>query len=97
MLIDKLPQKLLDSAKFDRPMIERTLKNLAAVFDQLFPVNQYHILTKLIDRVTVHADKLNVQINIEGLLELVFELLSDQPEVVAVYRQLTAVGQSGGR
>ena len=97
VLIDKLPQQLTDSAEFDRPMIERTLKSLAAVFDQLFPVNQYHILTKLIHRVTVHADKLDVQINIEGLLELVFELLSDQPEVVAVYRQLTAVGQRSGR
>ena len=97
VLVDKLPLQLTDSAEFDRFIVEGTLKSLAAVFDQLLPVNQYHILTKLIHRVIVHADKLDVQINIEGLLELVFELLSDQPEVVAVYRQLTAVGQSHGR
>ena len=97
VLIDKLPQKLLDSAEFDRVMVEGTLKSLAAVFDQLFPVNQYHILTNLIHRVTVHADKLDVKINLEGLLELVFGLLSDHPELVAVYRQLTAVGQRSGR
>lgn len=87
----------MDSAEFDRLMVEKKLKSLATMFDQLFPVNQHQILTKLIDRVTVHADKLDVQINIEGLQELVFELLSGQPELVTIYRQLTAVGQSGGR
>jgi len=43
----------------------------------------------------VHVDRLDIDLSLDGLMELILELLSDKPDLVA-YRQLYASASSHG-
>lgn len=62
-----------------------------------FPVNQKALVLRLIDKVTVHPDRLEIVLNLDELMALILELLGDKPELAATYRQLYAAARSHGR
>ena len=70
--------------------------NLEGLSEELFPVHQKQLVTQLIDRVTVHADRLDIDFSLDGLMELITELLADRPELVRMYRQLYSSARSHG-
>ncbi|WP_425311644.1 recombinase family protein [Marinagarivorans algicola] len=51
---------------------------------------------QLIDKVTVHADRLNIFFSLDGLMAMILELLADRPELVRTYRQLYSSARSHG-
>tara|TARA_B100000745_G_C20126135_1_gene385722 strand:+ start:45 stop:1211 length:1167 start_codon:yes stop_codon:yes gene_type:complete len=87
-LIDYLPKRLIEYPEFDRSLVTRRLTNLEFFSEELFPVNRMHVVLQLVDRVTVHSNRLDIAISREGLMSLIFELISDKPDLVSVYRQL---------
>ncbi len=80
---------------FNSNAIYTLLKN-CVYLGEVFPVNQKHIVLQLIERVTVHVDRLDIDLSLDGLMELILELLSDKPDLVAKYRQLYASASSHG-
>lgn len=54
-------------------------------------------MLRLIDKVTVHPDRLEIVLNLDELMELILELLVGKPDLVATYRQLYASSRSHGR
>ena len=70
--------------------------NLEGLSEELFPAYQKRLAKQLIDKVTVHADRLDIDFNLEGLMELILELLADRPELVRTYRQLYSSARSHG-
>lgn len=70
--------------------------NLEGLSEALFPVHQKRLVTQLIDRVPVHADRLDIAFSLEGLMELILELLADRPDLVRTYRQLYSSAKSHG-
>lgn len=71
--------------------------NLEGLSVALFPVHQVKLVTQLIERVTVHADRLDIHFSLDGLMDLILELLADRPELVRTYRQLYSSAKSHGR
>lgn len=53
-------------------------------------------IKQLIDRVAVHADRLHIDFSLDGLMDLILELLADQPDLVRTYRQLYSSARSHG-
>jgi len=95
-LLAHLPKPLTESPDFDLSLVVKRLMNLEGLSEELFPVHQNRLVKQLIDKVTVHADRLDIDINLEGLMELILELLADRPELVRVYRQLYSSARSRG-
>jgi hypothetical protein len=56
--------------------------NLEGLSEELFPVHQKRLVKQLIDKVTVHADRLDIDFSLDGLIDLIQELLADRPELV---------------
>ena len=77
-------------------VVVKRLMNLEGLSEELFPVHQKQLVTQLIDRVTVHADRLDIDFSLDGLMELITELLADRPELVRMYRQLYSSARSHG-
>ena len=48
------------------------------MFDLLWPVHQKRIFRQLIDRVTVGPDHFIVRVTVDGLVDLIFELLNEK-------------------
>ena len=69
-------------------LVVKRLMNLAGLSEELFTVHQMQLVMKLIDRVTVYADRLDIDFSIEGLMDLILELLAGRPDLVRMYRQL---------
>lgn len=95
-LLAHLPKPLTDSADFDLSLGVKRLMNLEGLSEELFPVHQMRLVTQLIDKVTLHADRLDIDFSLEGLMELILELLADSPELVRTYRQLYSSARSHG-
>jgi DNA invertase Pin-like site-specific DNA recombinase len=95
-LIDHLPDALTSAPAFDAGLIVQRLANLEGLSETLFPVNQKRILQLLVDRVTVHLDRLQIDLSFDGFMTLVYELLADHPNLVAEYRKLYAAAKMGG-
>jgi DNA invertase Pin-like site-specific DNA recombinase len=95
-LMNYLPEFLTNNPVFDSSLVVKRLMHLEGISEQLFPVNQKRIVLQLIERVTVHVDRLDIDLSLDGLMELILELLSDNPDLVAKYRQLYASASSHG-
>ena len=87
-LLNHLPSKLLNHPSFDRDLVVRKLQNLEGISEYLFPIYQKHIFLQIIKRITLHRDKLDFTLNLDGLMDLILELLSDKPDLAANYRSL---------
>lgn len=95
-LLARLPKPLTESTDFDLSLVVKRLMNLEGLSDELFPVHQKKLVTQLIDRVTVHADQLDIDFSLDGLMDLILELLADRSELVRTYRQLYSSARSHG-
>lgn len=95
-LLAHLPKPLIESADFDLSLVVKRLMNLKGLSEELFPVHQKRLVIQLIDRVTVHADRLDINFCLDGLMDLTLELLADRPELVRTYRQLYSSARSHG-
>lgn len=95
-LLAYLPKPLTESADFDISLVVKRLMNLEGVSEELFPVHQKRLVTQLIDRVRVHADRLDIDFSLDGLMDLILELLADRPELVRIYWQLYSSARSHG-
>ena len=91
-----MPKPLTESTDFDLSLVVKRLMNLEGVSEELFPVHQKRLVMQLIDKVTVHADRLEIDFSLEGLVDLILELISDRPDLVGVYRQLYSSARSYG-
>lgn len=69
-------------------MVVKRLMNLEGLSEKLFPVHQKKLVTQLIDRVTVYTERLDIDFNLGGLMDLILELLAERPDLVRTYRQL---------
>jgi site-specific DNA recombinase len=87
-LLAHLPEQLTESPDFDISLVVKRLMNLEGLSEELFPVHQKQLVTQLIDKVTVHANRLDIDFSLEGLMHLILELLADRTELVRTYRQL---------
>jgi hypothetical protein len=70
--------------------------SLEGLSEELFPVHQKRLVIQLIDKVTVHANRFDIAFSLDGLIELILELLADCPELVRAYRQLYSFARSYG-
>lgn len=95
-LLAHLPKPLTESPDFDLSLVVKRLMNLEGLLEELFPVHQKRLATQLIDKVTVHADRLDIVFSLDGLMDLILELLADRPKLVRMYRQLYSSGRSRG-
>ncbi|MFL0798207.1 MAG: hypothetical protein K6L73_12040 [Cellvibrionaceae bacterium] len=95
-LLSHLPKLLTESPDFDLSLVVKRLMNLEGLSEELFPVHQKRLVTQLIDKVMVHADRLDIDFSLEGLMDLILELISDRPDLVRVYRQLYSSARSHG-
>ena len=95
-LISSLPKRLTESPDFDRSLVVKRLMNLEGLSEELFPVHQKQLVIRIIERVTVHSDRLDIDFNLDGLMDLILELLSDRPDLVTTYRQLYSSARSHG-
>lgn len=95
-LLAHLPKSLTESPEFDLSLVVKQLMNLAGLSEDLFPVHQKRLVTQLIDKVTAHADRLDMDFSLDGLMELILELLADRPELVRTYRQLFSIARIQG-
>lgn len=95
-LLAYLPKPLTESPEFDLSLAVKRLMNLEGLSEELFPVHQKQLVTQLIDRVTVHADRLDIDFSMDGLMELILGLLADRPDLVRAYRQLYSSARSHG-
>lgn len=87
-LLAHLPKPLTESTEFDLSLVVKRLMNLEGLSEELFPVHQKRLVKQLIDKVTVHADRLDIDFSLKGLMDLILELLADRPDLVRTYRQL---------
>ena len=95
-LLAYLPKPLIESPEFDLSLVVKRLMNLEGLSEELFSVHQKQLVTQLIDRVTVHADRLDTDFSLDGLMDLILELLAGRPELVRTYRQLFSTARSHG-
>lgn len=95
-LLAHLPKSLTESTDYDLSLVVKRLMNLEGLSEELSPVHKKRLVTQLIDKVTVHADRFDIDFSLEGLMELILELLSDRPELVRTYRQLYSSARSHG-
>lgn len=95
-LLAHLPKPLTESPDFDLSLVVKRLMNLEELSEELFPVHQKRLVIQLIDRVTVHADRLDIDFSLDGVMDLIFELLADQPGLLRAYRQLYSSAKSRG-
>ena len=95
-LLARLPKPLTESPDFDISLVVKRLMSLEGLSEALFPVHQKRLVTQLIDRVTVHADRLDIDFSLDGLMDLILELLVDLPDLVRTYRQLYSLARSHG-
>ncbi|NCP64121.1 MAG: recombinase family protein [Paraglaciecola sp.] len=96
-LLEYLPTELTAHADFDASLVVGRLMKLEGIADLLFPVNQKALVLRLIDKVTIHPDRLVIELNLDELMELILELLVDQPDLATTYRQLYSSARSHGR
>lgn len=96
-LLEYLPTELTAHADFDASLVVGRLMKLEGITDLLFPVNQKALVLRLIDKVTIHPDRLVIELNLDELMELILELLVDQPDLATSYRQVYASARSHGR
>ncbi len=96
-LLEYLPKALTTQTDFDASLVIDKLMKLEGITNLLFPVNQKALVFLLIDKVTAHSDRLEIVLNLDELMELIFELLADKPELAATYRQLYSSARSHGR
>ena len=95
-LLAHLPKSLTESPDFDLSLVVNRLMNLEGLSEELFPAHQKRLAKQLIDKVTVHADRLDIDFSLDGLMDLILELLSERPELVRTYRQLYSSARSHG-
>lgn len=95
-MIDHLPDALTSAPVFDAALIVRRLANLEGMSETLFPETQKRVLQLLVARVTLHLDHLKIDLSLDGFMVLLYELLEDQPNLVAEYRKLYAAARMGG-
>ena len=95
-LLAHLPKPLTESPEFDLSLVVKRLMNLEGLSEELYPVHQKRLVMQLIDRIVVHADRLDIDFSLEGLMDLILELLADQPELVRASRQLYSSTRSHG-
>jgi site-specific DNA recombinase len=60
--------------------VRRALLNLDPMWDELFPAEQTRILQLLVERVDVHADRLDLRLRVDGLQTLIADLRGGQPK-----------------
>ncbi len=82
--------------EFDASLVVSRLMNLEGIAEQLFPANQKALVLRLVDKVTVHSERLEIVLNLDEPMELILELLADKPDLVAAYRQLYSYARSHG-
>lgn len=70
--------------------------NLEGLSEKLCSVHQKKLVTQLIDKVTVHADRPDIDFSLGGLMDLILESLADRSELVRTYRQLYSSARSHG-
>jgi site-specific DNA recombinase len=75
---DDLPETLTTHPSFDRVLISARLAKLDRVFDLLWPVHQKRIFRQLVYRVTIGPDYFVVRVTVDGLIDLIFELLDEK-------------------
>ncbi len=95
-LLAHLPKPLTESPDFDLSLVVKRLMNLEGLSEELFPVHQKNLVKQLIEQVTVHPDRLDIDFSLDGLMDLILELLADRPELVRMYRQLYSSARSHG-
>lgn len=96
-LLEYLPKELTTHTDFDASLVIDRLMKLEGITNLLFPVNQKALVLRLIDKVTIHPDRLVIELNLDELMELILELLVDQPDLATSYRQVYASARSHGR
>lgn len=96
-LLDYLPKDLTAHTDFDASLVIDCLMKLEGITELLFPVNQKALVLRLIYKVTVHPDRLEIVLNLDELMTRILELLGDQPDLAATYRQQYASAKSRGR
>lgn len=96
-LLEYLPKELTTHTDFDASLVIDKLMKLEGITNLLFPVNQKALVLRLIDKVTIHPDRLVIELNLDELMELILELLVDQPDLATTYRQVYASARSHGR
>ena len=69
---------------------------LEGLSEELFPLHKQRLVLQLTSKVTVHPNRLNIDFNLDGLMDLILELLADQTDLVKVYRQLYSSARSHG-
>lgn len=95
-LLAYLPKPLTESPEFDLSLVVKRLMHFEGLSDELFPIHQKNLVAQLIERVTVHADRLDIDFRLGGLMDLILELLADRPDLVRAYRQLYSSSRSHG-
>ncbi len=82
------PEWAVRISKQDSELSERTimaaLKNFESLWDELFPAEQARIVNMLIQRITVHPDKLQITLRPLGMIGLLRELISDLTHITPV-------------
>jgi DNA invertase Pin-like site-specific DNA recombinase len=84
----RAPEIVVGTWRSARPEIEdlsetevrEALLNLDPIWGELFPAEQARILQLLVERVDVHADRLDLQLRVDGLQTLVADLRAGKPE-----------------
>jgi len=59
------------------------LRQLGAIWEQLFPVEQQRILQLLVEKVIVSAENMEVRLRANGIEQVVLELSAPTTEVAA--------------
>ena len=95
-LLAHLPKPFTDSPDFVLSLVVKRLMNLEWLSEELFSGHQKQLLMQLIDKVTVHTDRLDIDSSLEGLMDLILRLLADRPELVRTYRHLYSSARSHG-
>ena len=82
-LIELLPQELRLNPNFQEDTVISVLASLDAIWDLLFPKNQYPIVRQFVQRVVVGPDDLIVQINVDAIIKHVYEHLRAQANPIS--------------
>lgn len=82
------PEWAVRISRQDSDLSERTimaaLKKFESLWDELFPAEQARIVNLLIQRITVHPDKLQITLRPLGMIGLLRDLISDLTHITPV-------------
>jgi len=71
-----LPEWLTQHPEYSEAQFSEALTRIAQVWPELFPGFQKQIARRVLDRVTVHSDRITVRLHVEGFVELIREFLT---------------------